>query len=246
MKLSCPRAALAVSLAVLLVSSTGCIHAAPPVARYFQPTAQQIGPFPNSYGEAVIPAGGLIAVQGDEVAYGVTRGRSRRAINGADEGQGPLTISEALRKVVKGVKIENRGYPGDTVAASAARWANAPRADLLILVYGFGDERAHTTITDFAGQLTAMIKAAQAQGTTVFVIVPPNVSKVLLQSELFPYFYSARDVATKTGAEAFDASAALTRIKAPPPKSAAQTSAGYQAIAADMIPYIKVIGPPRS
>ena len=246
MKLSRPRAALAASLALLLASSAGCAHAPPPVARYFQPTAQQIGPFPNSYGEAVVPAGGLIVVQGDELAYGVTRGRSRRSINGADEGQGPLTISEALRKVVKGVKVENRGYPGDTVAASAARWANAPRADLLILAYGFGDERAHTTATTFAAQLTAMIKAAQAQGTTVFLIVPPNVSKLLLQSELLPYYAFARNAATVTGAEAFDASAALIRIKAPAPAGAAQTSAAYQAIAADMIPYIKVVGPPRS
>ena len=245
MKLSRQRAASAAPLVLLLALATGCAHAPEP-PRYFQPTAEQAGPFPNSYGEAVVPTHGLIAVQGDDLAYGVALGRSRRLINGADEGQGPLTISEALRKVIKGVRIENRGFPGDTLASSAARWANAPRADLLILAYGFGDRRAHTTAAAFSAELVAMIVAAQAQGTTVFIIVPPSLSKPLRQSQLLPYIAVARNVAAVTGAEAFEAGAALSRIKAPAPAGAAQSSVAYQAIAADMIPYIKIVGPPRS
>ena len=233
-------------LFMLFTMIAGCAHQAVPTARYFQPTAQQVGPYPNSYGEAVIPAKGLIVVQGDELAYGVAQGRSRHVINSADEGQAPLTISAALRKVVRGVAIENRGFPGDTVATSATRWSRAPRADLLILAYGFGDERAHTTLEDYSNRLTAMVKAAQAQGATVFLVTPPNLSKALLQREVDPYRYATRDVGQKTGAEVFDATSALARIKAPLPPGAPQTPAVYQAIAADMIPYIKVIAGPRS
>ena len=232
-----------------LISVCGLLSAcaaAPPTHRYFQPTADQIGPYPNSYGEAVAPRRGLIAVQGDEMAYGVATGRSRRTINGADRGQGPMTISETLRKVVKGVEVENRGFPGDTVAASAARWANARRADLLILAFGFGDLQAHTPQSTFAEQLTALIRSAQAGGATVFVVIPPHVSKTLTDSDIEAYRGAERGVAISTGAEVFEAQAALTRIKAPPPAGAAQTPQAYQAIAADMVPYIKVVAVPAA
>ena len=241
MKLRRPRAACAV-LAILSASlAAGCARAP---HRYFQPTPDQIGPVPNSYGEVVAPRRGLIAVQGDGLAYGVARGRSRRTINGADQGQGPLTISEALRKTLRGVQVENRGFPDDTVAASAARWSQAPRADLLILAYGFGDERAHTSVRAYADSLTTLVQTAVADGEAVFIVVPPNVSDALLQSDLQPYQNADRAVAADTGAVLFEANASIFRIKATPSKGFAQTPGAYQAIAADMSPYIKVVSAP--
>ncbi len=245
MKLRRPHAVHRCALAVLSATVLAACAGRPP-HRYFQPTPDQIGVFPNSYGEVVAPRRGLIAVQGDDLAYGLAPGRSRRAINGADQGQGPLTISETLRKVLRGVQVENRGFPGDTVASGAARWAAAPHADLLILAYGFGDEQAHTSVQAYSDALTAMVEAAQANGEAVFIVVPPNVSKPLLENGLSPYQAVDRNVATATGVTAFEANAAVARIKAPAPRGFAQTPSVYQAIAADITPYIKILGAPAS
>ena len=238
------RLLVAASAWLGVLASAGC--AGRPPHRYFQPTAAQVGPELNSYGEAVVPRHGLIVVQGDDLAYGLARGRSRHVINDAPAGQAGITISQALRKVVKGVKVDNRGYPGDTVAQSKARWAGSPLPNLLILAYGFGDVRAGTPIQAFSDTLGAMVQAAQAQGTAVFLIVPPAVTDPLMQSELEPYRTVERGVASVTGATVFDTSAAMVRIKLPFAKGAAQTAAVYQAIAADMIPYIKVAPAPQT
>ena len=222
----------------------GCVGR--PEHRYFQPTADQIGPNLNSYGEAVVPRHGLIVVQGDDFAYGLARGRSRHAINGAEEGQAAITISQALRKAVRGVQVENRGYPGDTVEASAARWTGRPSGDLLILSYGFGDQRAHTPISEFNDALTRMITAAHASGTAVFVVIPPPSSDPLLDFDLASYRANLAAVARKANVVIFDSSAAMSRIRAPARKQTAQTPAVYQAVAADMVAYIKVVSPPQT
>ena len=247
MKLRRPRAACAAFALlgpILLAASllAGC--ASRPPHRYFQPTPEQVSPFPNSYGEVVVPRHGLIAVQGDELAYGLAQGKSRRTINGADQGQGPLTISEALRRALKGVNVENRGFPGDTVAASQQRWAGAPHADLLILAYGFGDERAHTSLNPYTNSLATMVQAATAKGEAVFIILPPSSSDSLLAAAVAPFQASGRLVASVYGATLFDANSSIARIKAAQQKGVAQTPAIYQAIAADMTPYIKVVPKP--
>src|ERR1700761_9585053 len=107
------------ALPILLVSLTACaLFRQPSTGRYFQPTADQIGSNFNSYGEAVLPEHGLIVVQGDDLAYGVARHPTRNRINDAGVGQASITISQGLRRVLRSsrVRIENRGFPGDTLA----------------------------------------------------------------------------------------------------------------------------------
>ncbi len=215
----------------------GC--AAPPPHRYFQATANQIGPEPNSYGEAVVPSCGLVAVQGDDFAYGRAPGRSRRTINGATQGQAAITISQALRKAVDGVRVENRGFPGDTVEASTTRWSSHPPGNLLILALGYGDAEAQTPIGHFAEGFDALVRGAQAKGAAVFVIVPPPISDPLKNTTIEAYRNQMRGIAQADGAEMFEAFTAETRIKAKPSRTLAQSSAVYQAVAADMAPYIK-------
>ncbi len=226
------------------LTATGCARRSE--HRYFQPSGDQIGPELNSYGEAVVPRRGLVVVQGDDLAYGLATGRSRRIINGADAGQAAITISQALRKALPGVQVENRGYPGDTVQASAARWAGRPPGDLLILCYGYGDPRAHTPISDYDDALTRMIAAAHARGAAVFVVAPMPSSDPLIDYDLASYRDQLADVARRNGALVFYANDARGRIKAPQPKHAAQSAAVYQAIAADMAAYIKVVASPQA
>ena len=232
------RSAAALALAGAAALS-GCAH--PSAHRYFQPTAEEVGPYPNSFSQAVIPHGGRIVVQGDELAYGLAAGRNRRRINGADQGQAPITISETLRRAVRGVQVDNLGYPGDTVAQSAVRWADAPPADLAILAFGFGDARAHTTQADFTIALEAYVREKQAHGATVFIVIPPALADTLRNQAVEPYRGAARIVASRTGAVVFDANAALVRLKLRNSKTYAQSPAEYQGVGADIVPYVKIV-----
>jgi GDSL-like Lipase/Acylhydrolase family len=234
------------ALPLMLVSLTACalIHQ-PQTTHYFRPTPDQIGPEFNSYGEAVLPEHGLIVVQGDELAYGVGRHPTRNRINGADVGQASITISQSLRKVLgsKRVRIENRGFPGDTIADSGTRWGDAAPGDLLILAYGFGDLQAHTPGPAFRDQLRAMIRKAHASKAAVFVITPPDVTDPLVNNRLAVYRLTAAAVAEQEGAELFPATAAMTKAKEPLSKGPPQTARTYEIIAASMVPYIKFVRP---
>ena len=237
-----PKAVLLAPLAAAL-ALTGCAASHPP-ARYFQPTADQMGPEPNSYGEVVIPRHGLVVVQGDDMAYGLASGRSRYRINEASQGQSAITVSETLRRAVKGVRIENRGFPGDTVDLSAHRWADAPRADLAILCFGFGDAKAATSFQAYSDALRTMIEDLHARGTAVFVVTPPSLSDALADGGVSAYRQADETIGRATGAVVFRTDDAMARIKAAHVRTVAQAPAVYQAVAADMSAYIKVLDAP--
>ena len=228
-------------LLALLGALTGVGCAGRPPHRYFQPTADQIGPQPNSYGEVVVPRHGLIAVQGDDFAYGLARGRSRRVINGADQGQAAITISETLRRALRGVRVENRGFPGDTAAASVVRWAQAAPADLTILSFSYGDAAAHTDMDVFRRVVAEIIHADQARGGSVLAVLPPPSADPLRNGVEGDYRGALRDVAKAHGVEVFDAYDAEQRLKIPRFRTTAQSAAIYQGAAADMALYIKVV-----
>jgi len=214
----------------------GCLRPAP-VQRA---TAAQIGPVPDNYSEAVIPSGGTIVLQGDDAIYGGFRHGHRPPINGADEKRGGLTLAESLHRFVRHETIVDRGFPGDTVAKSAERWAGQPVGNLLILSFGYGDYRAQTDVSDFKAALTKLVRQAQAKGAAVFIITtPPATSKKL--SGLSDYRSAAQDVGTKEGIDVFDSSDVLTKANVPLPKDDHGSSALYQAIAGAMVPYIQVV-----
>ncbi len=228
------------TLALLITFAfVGC--AGRPPHRYFQPTADQIGPEPNSYGEVVVPRRGLIVVQGDDFAYGLARGRSRHVINGADQGQAAITISEALRRVLKGVTVENRGFPGDTAASSVQRWAGATSADLAILSFSYGDAAAHTDMDEFRRVVAEIIRTDQARGESLLAILPPPSADALRNGVEGGYRDAFRDVAKAHGVVVFDAYDAQQRLKLPRLRTTAQSAAIYQGAAADMALYIKVV-----
>jgi lysophospholipase L1-like esterase len=231
---------------VLLAALTACAHGSMPTSsRYFQPTPDQIGPEFNTYGEAVLPEHGLIVVQGDDLAYGVGLHPTNNRINDADVGQASLTISENLRHVLgaKRVRVENRGFPGDTVADSAERWADMGPGDLLILAYGFGDMKAHTSSTDFLNGLRAMVRKAHARGAAVFIVTAPQLADKFQDAKLNTYRDLANAIGEQEGAEVFSSIAAMTTAKETPAKGVPQKAKTYEVIAASMIPYIKLVTP---
>ncbi len=233
-------------MAAALVSTTlaACAHGQK-TARFFQPTPGQIGPEFNSYGEAVLPEQGLIVVQGDDLAYGVGLHPTRHRINEADVGQASLTISQSLRHVLgdNRVRVENRGFPDDTVAQSAKRWEGLEPGDLLVLAYGFGDMKAKTAPAVFGAELRAQIRAAHARGAAVFVVTPPYIGDPPREIQLAPLRTMAEAIAGQEGAETFSTIAAMTAAKENPAKGVPQNAKTYQAVAASMLPYIKLVKP---
>ena len=130
---------------ILALVLAGC--ALPKTAAYFHPSAADMGPSLDNYGEAIVPVHGLIVLQGDDFIYGsAERTRGRDPINGSQAPRGPVSLSEAMRTVLHGVQIENHGYAGDSIVDGFERWGGSPKGDLLVLSYGFGDVRAQTPV----------------------------------------------------------------------------------------------------
>jgi hypothetical protein len=220
----------------------GCLHASPATPHA---TAAEIGPTPDNYGEAVIPLGGTIVLQGDDTIYGgLPRGR-RAPINGADERRGAFTLAEGLRRVVRHVTIVDHGFPGDTVEKSAERWEGQPVGNLLILSFGYGDFRAKTTVRAFKAALTKMVQRAQAEGAAVFIVTTPPATSPQL-SGLNAYSTAAQQVGLAQGVDVFDTNAELANAKLTPSKDERGSPPIYQAIAGAMVPYIQVVPDPGS
>jgi hypothetical protein len=237
-KMRLPVLILALAAPALLC---GCFHAAPTL----RATAAQIGPEPDNYGEAVIPSRGVIVLQGDDVIYGVVRHGRRPSINGADEKRGPFTLADGLHRQLRNVTIVDHGYPGDTVAKSAERWAGQPVGNLLILSFGYGDFRAKTPVAEFTAALTKLVRQAHAQGAAVFIVSTPPPTDVKLAG-VSDYRYAAQHVAAAEGVDFFDPGAALYKAQITPSKDENGSAAIYQAIAGAMVPYIQVVSEPSA
>lgn len=220
----------------------GCLHPAPPTPHA---TAAQIGPTPDNFSEAVIPAGGMIVLQGDDAIYGEARHGRRPPINGADERRGDHTLADSLHRILRDVTIVDHGFPGDTVERSAERWAGQPVGNLLILSFGYGDYRAKTKVADFTQALTKLVRQAQAERAAVFIITtPPTTSPQLFG--LNDYRAAAQQVGVSQGVDVFDSTAALTNATTPPAKDEYGGAAIYSVIAGTMIPYIQIVAPAKA
>jgi lysophospholipase L1-like esterase len=222
------------------------------------PTLAEVGPVLDNYGEAVVPAHGLIVARGDDLIYGVGLRSRRSGANGSSVARTRVTVTETLRQALKRVTIVNEGYPGDTVISSAQRWADAPAANLLILSYGYGDAEAKTPLPDYESALRDMVRRAHARGAAVFLIPTPPMAvtptavgktprtpPALVNAAIEPYRAVMRMVGQEENAEVFEPQAEITRIKATPTRTIAQTPDIYQAIAAGLVPYIRIVQPAR-
>jgi hypothetical protein len=241
---------------ILSVGLTGCFTLRQ--GAFAPPTMAEVGPVLDNYGEAVVPAHGLIVARGDDLIYGVGRHSRRAGINGSSVARTGVTITETLRQALKRVTVVNQGYPQDTVISSAQRWADGPAPNLLILSYGYGDAAARTPPADYESALRDMVRRAHARGAAVFLIPTPlmaatpttpgktpKTTPALVDSAIEPYRAVMRRIGQEENAEVFEPQAEITRIKATPTRTIAQTPDIYQAIAAGLVPYIRIAQPAR-
>jgi len=227
---------LALGLSSLCLAA--CLHP----AGHLHAGPDQIGPRLDNYGEAVLPLHGTIVVQGDDAVYGVVQHGRRGPINGAAEPRGAVTLTDTLQRALPGVTVINHGYPQDTAAESANRWADAPVGDLLILCLGYGDLQAKTPPTEYGEALRALIRRGKARGAAVFVILTPPAGDPKF-SGLKGYRDAARTAAAEMGVDLFDPMTALYQAQVKLPKGPDGSADIYRAMARAIVPYIQVVKP---
>ena len=211
-----------------------------------------IGQGLSNFGQATIPADGLIVVEGDGLAYGTDPRGRLGGINGSPLKRTALPFPEGLAKALR-VTVENRGFPGDTLARGEARWAGQPTGSVLILAYGYGDAQAKTPAAAYTATLDRMVAAAQAKGSSVFLVVPPLVGNAAFDGLVEPYRVAARQEASRFRVGILDTPVLIAANIRPQPaifeargaNGGHEFSEEYKLIANSLATYI-LIAPPAS
>jgi len=167
-------------------------------------------------------AGWRLAFEGDSLTYGqdTTPGTEHLPpINGASQLRSRLPFPEAVAEALKGAIVSNRGFPGDRAKEGIARWADAPPADVVIILYGTNDfgnfggyEDGPRTLDAFQGDLTTLVDRRLAQGSQTLLLTPPPIQDQALDAKLQPYRDMVEKVAMKTGAKVLDTVAILENV----------------------------------
>lgn len=217
--------------ALALLAASACAHAPVPRLPFVHARAPAPPPAPppgreppgvlNAYGQAELPVGSVIAVQGDDLVYSSDARRGRApGINGAGVRRSRETVADSLADLLARnqgrVEVEDRGYPGDTVKEGLARWADRPHAALVVYGYGYGDAVAGTPYGEFRLALAQAVRAARGRGQYVMLIVWPVVRAPGLNVKLQPYREAVRAIAANQGVDVIDASAVYAPTQTAP------------------------------
>ena len=158
----------------------------------------------------LLPPAVRIVCEGDSLTYGAQSDGPRPPINGAGSHRAETGWPEALERALPGLSVENRGFPGDTVALGARRWQGYPPGALAILMFGTNDagvrpwKRPAASAEAFQQRLARLIARHRAAGAQVLVLAPPPPGTRFAEQRLRPYRRAARDAALATGAHFLD------------------------------------------
>lgn len=173
-------------------------------------------------GKLVVPRGATILCAGDSLTYGAQRwGGALPPIHGGGAMRVATPYPEALARALGGqVTVHNLGYPADTAATGAARWVAAPRADIVVLMYGSNDAnprgwRTKIPIRAYRATLTMLVRRHLERGAQVLVLAPPPAGTAYAEAAIAPYRAAARAVAAAEGAAFADPAAFLHGVAVP-------------------------------
>lgn len=173
-------------------------------------------------GRLTVRRGGTILCEGDSLTYGAQRwGGTLPPIHGAGSKRVATPFPETLTRVLRGqVTVRNLGYPADTAAMGAQRWAAEPRADLVMLMYGSNDAnprgwRTAVPIAAYHATLAALVRHHREQGAQVLVLAPPPAGTRYAEAAIAPYRIAARAVAAEEGVAFADPAAILKDMPVP-------------------------------
>lgn len=164
-----------------------------------------------------------VAFEGDSLTYGFdkTESGTRPAINASAFTRTTAPFPETVAGLLQNrVEVVNRGYPGDRSTDGWQRWAKAPRADVVVLMYGtndagnYGGHPSGPVRPDvFRATLERMIARRQAQGARVILITPPPVQNQQAEEAVMPFRQIVADVAMRRGTVLLDIEKLLTGKK---------------------------------
>jgi lysophospholipase L1-like esterase len=100
------------------------------------------------------------------------------------------------------------------------RWETAPRADLVVLLYGTNDAnprgwRTAVPVDTYRHVLEALIRREVGQGAQVLVLAPPPAGTAYADAAIAPYRAAARAAAAAEGVAFADPAAFLKDIPVP-------------------------------
>lgn len=154
--------------------------------------------------EVVVPRGGTVATEGDSLTYGmdISANGKPTQINKAIFTRSTDPYPETLMRDLDGcASVVNRGFPGDRSVDGLVRWQNAPRADLIIFMFGSNDAtnygKAPTGIVSplvFTQVMQLMITRRQAEGSQIMLLLPPPLGVPYVDGLVEPYRAAVRSL----------------------------------------------------
>jgi lysophospholipase L1-like esterase len=188
--------------------------------------------------------GAVIAAEGDSLTYGQDASQpGRGGINGAATPRSRSPYPETLQAELGGVRVVNRGYPGDRSLDGFRRWSQAPAGDVTLIMYGTNDALSPGSwlaITQYRRVLATLIQKRQQAGSTVIVLLPPPTESLAANAELEPYRQAAAQIAQDLGARALDAGQALRGVAQPYADPVHLRPQAYRAIALLVAAHLRV------
>ena len=161
----------------------------------------------------VLPAAAVISAEGDSLTYGQDTASAERSpgINGAPQTRSVTPYPETLAQLL-GVRVINRGFPGDQTVQGLKRWDDVVRPDLAILMYGTNDwgnfggyKEGPVKLEMYKTNLATLIKRRLEQGARVIVLSPPPIDAKRVGANgkalapISDYVAASREVAAKLG-----------------------------------------------
>lgn len=169
-----------------------------------------------------LPREGLIVCQGDSLTYGTdfTRTGTREGINGSRDPRSALPFPEALETALRvrgcAVRVENRGYGGDTAREGFERWRERRGGPLTILLYGSNDVLRLLAgpgwLRRYAAALTALVRRARRDGQVLVLGLPP-VRFPTYRARFRAANAVLREVARAEGVPTLDLTPALSGVR---------------------------------
>lgn len=203
----------------------------------------------------ILPASAVISAEGDSLTYGQDTASAERkpGINGAPQTRSTAPYPETLAQLL-GVRVINRGFPGDQTVQGLKRWSTVEeKPDLAILMYGTNDwgnfggyQEGPVPLSTYKTNLLMLIKRRLGQGARVIVLSPPpvDVKRVGANGKalapLADYVAASREVAARTGVLWVDLQGVLGSVELPYTDGLHFTAALNRAVAAQIAKLIDV------
>ena len=198
----------------------------------------------------VVPRGGIIVCEGDSLTYGYVAtspfGGGGQSYN-QDPGAYPVVLQQRLGG---GVKVLNRGVPGDTARLGLDRWQDVGSGDLAIIMYGDNDAGVRgqpaVSVAAYGVVLEALVRRRMNDGARVILLAPPPPSSRRSADQLGPYRDMVVVVGRRTGAPVLDAGALIKDVDPPLQRDGLHLTSRANAALAEGLSRQVSVGPPRA